>query len=60
MRIAIEPTTHPPTERARRRPARAGGEPPREPVPSRQTPPAGRRPEPFLVALLRALSAWHA
>jgi hypothetical protein len=60
MRFVSVPTTHAPPERARRRPAQAGGEPPRGPAPSREEPPVGRRPNPFLVALLRALSAWHA
>jgi hypothetical protein len=60
MITATAPKTHPAPERARGRVPRAGVEPHREPAPSREEPPSDRRPNPFLVVLLRALSAWHA
>jgi hypothetical protein len=60
MSTASVPTTCPAPERTRGRAPRTGGEPPREAAPSREGRPADRRPSPFLVVLLRALSAWHA
>jgi hypothetical protein len=60
MSTISDPITHPLPTWARERPAPTGGELPRGPAPSHDEPPTGRRPIPFLVTLLRALSAWHA
>jgi hypothetical protein len=60
MSTLNDPIPYSPPGWARERPAPSGGEPPRGPDSADKEPPAGPRPDSFLVALLRALSAWCA